>query len=69
MKRHGWFVLVRGLEAKPDDWECAYTVMFESKREAQRMLREYRRDYGGDRLEFYLAKATVVPAAGEAEKR
>jgi hypothetical protein len=63
--KHGWFVLVRGLEGTRS-WECAYTELFSSKREARRMLREYRKDNAhAQYLSFYLAKAVVVPVRDE----
>ncbi|MFG1794243.1 hypothetical protein [Nocardia sp. NPDC049149] len=61
MTKHGWFVLVRGLEGA-NQWECAYTTMFDTKRSARRMLRDYRRGNPDVGLSFYLAKARVVPA-------
>ena len=66
MTKHGWFVLVQALEA-PDRWECAFTEMFSTKREAMWMLREYRSAYPNERLSFFLAKAVVVPVGAEAK--
>lgn len=69
-RRHGWFVMVRGLEPEPNEWEAGYTGLFRTKREAMRKLREFRHEYEQpNELEFYLAKATLVRPDAEQRVR
>lgn len=68
MKRHGWFVIVHGLEdyAGAPEFECAYTEMFTTKPAALRALRRFRRENANfTHLTFYLAKATLTSVKQE----